>query len=475
MARSNAMAVPKKQRALVLQGGGALGAYEAGVFKALYDKMFEQGKPLFDIVAGVSIGAVNSCLLVNHAVKNNGWQGSAKALYNFWDDVSTPTWWLDSPAASSWWGWWEGSRKRWNDYFASLLAGSELAKWREQPYALPWYFFWPDNFGPSASGEAARRYYSVWYFSRAGTPKVLSSSIAQPDLKFYDQSSPFFFRFDNAPLAAAMEKYWDWRNSPIKTSLEAGQPRLLLVSVDLQDSSTATFDSYSKKTEYGDDKVVHAIEYDGIGMQHLMTSMSSHLKYKYPTLQASTNGNGKAERHFWDGVYLSNTPLRELLQAHRNYWFKARGIKDNIPDLEIYIIDLYPTMEKGVPQAADEIQDRQFDILFHDKTKYDEKVARMVSDYIDMSRDLVSLAKKKGATQADIDSILDKKARSMSRSGINRQYRDLLDGRFEISKLVRIERSEDMGDDIVGKAFDFSTKTINQLRDQGHADALAQI
>ena len=25
------------QRALVLQGGGALGAYEAGVFKALYD------------------------------------------------------------------------------------------------------------------------------------------------------------------------------------------------------------------------------------------------------------------------------------------------------------------------------------------------------------------------------------------------------------------------------------------------------
>jgi predicted patatin/cPLA2 family phospholipase len=28
--------IPAKQRALVLQGGGALGAYEAGVFDVLY-------------------------------------------------------------------------------------------------------------------------------------------------------------------------------------------------------------------------------------------------------------------------------------------------------------------------------------------------------------------------------------------------------------------------------------------------------
>jgi predicted acylesterase/phospholipase RssA len=221
--------------------------------------------------------------------------------------------------------------------------------------------------------------------------------------------------------------------------------------------------------------VLHTIEYDGIGMQHLMTSMSSHLKYKYPSLQASTNGSGKQERQFWDGVYLSNTPLRELLQAHRNYWFKTKGVKDDVPDLEIYIIDLYPTMEKEIPQAADEIQDRQYDILFHDRTKYDEKVARMVSDYINLSRDLIALAKKKGASEAEMDSILDKDAKSMSRSGINRQYRDLLDGRFEILRLVRIERSEDLGDDIVGKAFDFSTKTIDQLRDQGYKDALAQV
>jgi NTE family protein len=63
--------IPKKQRALILQGGGALGAYEVGVFRAIYDQIVrEEGEDnvlgnLFDIVAGASIGAINAALLVN--------------------------------------------------------------------------------------------------------------------------------------------------------------------------------------------------------------------------------------------------------------------------------------------------------------------------------------------------------------------------------------------------------------------------
>ena len=44
----------RPQRVLVLQGGGALGAYEAGAFKG------DKENPLFDIVAGTSIGAINA-------------------------------------------------------------------------------------------------------------------------------------------------------------------------------------------------------------------------------------------------------------------------------------------------------------------------------------------------------------------------------------------------------------------------------
>ena len=48
---------PKRQRALVLQGGGAVGAYEVGVLKFLSKKLKEEDKEkgqenrlLFDIV-----------------------------------------------------------------------------------------------------------------------------------------------------------------------------------------------------------------------------------------------------------------------------------------------------------------------------------------------------------------------------------------------------------------------------------------
>ncbi|MGN6623034.1 MAG: patatin-like phospholipase family protein, partial [Candidatus Nitrosocosmicus sp.] len=55
-------------RTLIFQGGGALGAYEAGIYKALYDnlieKSLEENGQLFDIVAGTSAGAINSTLIV---------------------------------------------------------------------------------------------------------------------------------------------------------------------------------------------------------------------------------------------------------------------------------------------------------------------------------------------------------------------------------------------------------------------------
>ena len=57
----------RPHRALILQGGGALGAYEAGVFRSLAEELTredekngEKDRPLFDIVAGSSIGAVNA-------------------------------------------------------------------------------------------------------------------------------------------------------------------------------------------------------------------------------------------------------------------------------------------------------------------------------------------------------------------------------------------------------------------------------
>jgi predicted acylesterase/phospholipase RssA len=59
-------------KALVLGGGGAFGAYEAGVAKAL----LQRGE--YDLVCGVSIGAINAALIA---------AGDDRALEHFWYDV----------------------------------------------------------------------------------------------------------------------------------------------------------------------------------------------------------------------------------------------------------------------------------------------------------------------------------------------------------------------------------------------------
>jgi predicted acylesterase/phospholipase RssA len=530
--------IPKEQRALVMQGGGALGAYEAGVFKALYERFIKPTNQPFDIVAGVSIGAVNASILVNHVTKNNNrWDGSVETIYNFWDDVSTnpslsnpiswPRYLIDNnPFMVSWLAYQEFLRtlselsEQYYRFFIEpiqtiwkiewpyipIWRGEEWPpvrwiswkeNWKEElPYIFAHFLWWPDNYGPVASYEAARRYYSWRYFMLTGTPNVYTPFIPQLDLKFFDLLNPYsiLYRVGNESLIRSIKKYWYPNASPLRTSFDAKQPRLLLVSTDLQNCTSATFDSYEKgkdeygdaicRTVYGDDKTKYTIEYpEGIGMEHLMTSMAFHLRHKYPTLEVKQESNTNSNpRQFWDGIYLSNTPLRELLQAHRDYWFKVRGLNDGIPKLKVYIVDLYPTVEKGIPEGFDEINDRQYDVLFHDKTRYDEKVAHIVTDYVDMGKRMKELldnvintvgdSNKKKALRKELEDILNTEGKSRTRDDRKkRKYKDLLEGHFEV-EVFRIERSEDHETDIYGKAFDFSRQTIDQLRMEGEEDTI---
>jgi NTE family protein len=65
---------------LVLQGGGALGAYQAGVFEAL---AAEQEAPQW--VAGISIGAINAALVAGNAAADR-----VRRLREFWELVTGP-------------------------------------------------------------------------------------------------------------------------------------------------------------------------------------------------------------------------------------------------------------------------------------------------------------------------------------------------------------------------------------------------
>ena len=54
-------------------------------------------------------------------------------------------------------------------------------------------------------------------------------------------------------------------------------------------------------------------------------------------------------RYFWDGGLLSNTPFRELLRAHEDYWTVIESGNNTIPDLrEVYIVNLHPPKIDGL-------------------------------------------------------------------------------------------------------------------------------
>ena len=104
--------LPYECVALVLQGGGALGAYQAGVFEGLTEAGID-----CDWAAGISIGAINAALIAGNEPAKR-----VERLQEFWNTVTAPP---VLPATMSWWthaaeqggeaartalGWFEASR-----------------------------------------------------------------------------------------------------------------------------------------------------------------------------------------------------------------------------------------------------------------------------------------------------------------------------------------------------------------------------
>ena len=73
--------------ALVLQGGGALGAYQGGVYQALHESGLEP-----EWVSGVSIGAINAALIAGNAPERR-----LAAMCEFWDRITDRTIWPYTP------------------------------------------------------------------------------------------------------------------------------------------------------------------------------------------------------------------------------------------------------------------------------------------------------------------------------------------------------------------------------------------
>src|SRR5215212_1414432 len=491
----NVTVPPKAQRALVFQGGGSLGAYEAGVFHVLYHwikkDVHNDDENIFDIIAGTSIGALNASIILSHILERkeefkgkgnyNGesnnmkyWEGSPEKLVDFWRYVSSTF-----------------------DYyrFWTPFLKSSWDNWRS---------FFP--FLNLPSGEAFRRYLSTRRSLAFGEQYVFSPlfffPFATPMLnKFFDYTPlALWHQYSNDPLRSSVEKFAKkLRNGQkIKTDIEKNyEPRLLLVSVDIENAETKTFDSYDKKDEEG-----------GISLKHVIASAAVPKNFPYEEIDG---------RKYWDGGIVSNTPLRELISEHTIFWKEKLELgsekekltystwkdwkqsEQKIPKVEVCIVNLHPSQENGahVPSLYDYdmTKDRENDIRFHDKTEYDLKMGKVVADYKDFVEKMTDLAiesidkinesagkindKKyegdlKGFYNNNIrkfNNILEYRSRTSKRTGEQRYYWHLLKHRFDLKEKVKIQREDD-SDIISDKIFDFSYDTIDQLVKKGIDDAL---
>jgi len=127
----------KAQRVLVLQGGGALGSYQAGAYQALCHFDFEP-----EWIAGISIGAVNAAIIAG-----NPREKRVDRLKEFWEMVSSPVPW--NPITS------EGrGRSFFNETSAALIA----------TFGVPGFFtprFPPAPLWPQGSPQSQSYYDTV--------------------------------------------------------------------------------------------------------------------------------------------------------------------------------------------------------------------------------------------------------------------------------------------------------------------------
>ena len=437
---------PETQRALVLQGGGALGAYEVGVLRVLCDNLSKDGEdtkeegPLFDIVAGTSIGAMNAAVLISNIVnRNKTWKEAVQELENFWTDEKNGL--SSNPDYSKWW---------WNN-------GNSQ-----------------NNLG--ASEDARRKYYSVKEYLVHGTPRVSTpAEIRALDNKFGDQQDNVWPHHRSDPLEQTIVKYSTDENVKQKmrifTSREKKQPRLLVVTVDVAKGKTVTFDSYHT----AEDPENTLYQGDGITIDHIMTSGTLPVFYDFRKLGGL---------QFCDGGLLSNTPFRELLQAHQDYWLQVMDAnKQKIPDLEVYIVNDHPSKGSYIKDDdLDGTKDRINDIIYSDRNShYDENEANQASDYVEIINGMRNVARrhfskdKFNVFQQDFENFLERteaKSKSDVQGGGKRTYKDVLNCTFNLKNVVRIENTSAYDDSISGKGADFSSQTIKGLIKKGRDDAL---
>ena len=197
--------------------------------------------------------------------------------------------------------------------------------------------------------------------------------------------------------------------------------------------------------------------------------------YNYTTLEVESYNDNTANyekniRYFWDGGIMSNTPLNRLLD-YTVSTVEGKGIERYCFKVGHRYSNVHPVRQDEIPLDHDGVINRNNDITFSDRTEREQEALLLVSDYVDLARGLINIAKDNGAKENIINDLLNSKTMNHGLAMKPRKYSDILVGQFEIGKIIRVNRRNDQHT-ISDKIFDFSRKTIKELRESGYNNTM---
>jgi NTE family protein len=241
--------------ALVLQGGGALGAYQAGVYQAL-----DEAGLAPDWIAGISIGAFNSAIIAGNPPGTR-----VQKLREFWESVTEP--YVDWHAPAAW-------------QKADAEVGASLAP---QPSDF-WTF--ASNLLPVLNLDTSRGWLNQWSAGRVlwnGTPGFFALRPVTP--WFWPGTSVRATSYyDTSALRETLERLIDFDR------INSGPTRLSIGAVNVRTGNFVYFDTTK----------------DRIRPEHIMASGA------LPPAFAAVEVDGE---YYWDGGLVSNTPLRWVVDS----------------------------------------------------------------------------------------------------------------------------------------------------------------
>ena len=346
---------------LILQGGGSLGAFACGVFKAFAKKNIK-----FDIISGTSIGAINGAIATGS--KNDN---PAKDLEEFWIEIAESSVNVIPDMFSF-------------DYFDQThqldLKRSSSASLNAAIFGVPKFFV------------------PRWFNWNAFQSKNAHDTNIFP--------SQWTYMYDNTPLEKTLEKYIDFKklsphvkkgentNNNGNNDNNSSIPRLIITAVDVLSGQPIIFDSYKIQ----------------IQMKHLLATIG-YPQYGFPWVDVDDGV------YAWDGSLLSNTPVREVMISSpssdknifiiENYPRKIDRLPTNMSEVQSRAKDIMFTDKDHSLRKISRLITRHINLietLYDIFKKYDHtKIDKDIIEYIEREHKI--LVEKFGAKILDIKRI----------------------------------------------------------------------